>query len=66
MKIQVDFYITLSKIAAFLILILCSIYSFINKESSVIILGVTICAGLLGFKSYQTTNRIKYENNKVE
>jgi len=43
---------TLSKIGAFCILFCGTGYAFYDKDASVIILAMTICGGLLGWKTF--------------
>ncbi len=67
MKIQVNLFFTLSKIVAICILGLSSIYAFITKESNVLLFGISVSAAMFGWKSYNTTQRLKNGNgNNLE
>ena len=54
---------TLSKIGAFCILFCGTGYAFYDKDSSVIILAMTICGGLLGWKGYNERKTKENEQN---
>jgi hypothetical protein len=59
-KFQIEITLTTSKIGAFIILLICTIYSFLTKDAEVLIVGMGLCAGLLGLKSWnQTRERIR-------
>ncbi len=62
-KIVIRLHITFSKLMSFLILIASSWYGLKTKDSSVIILGMTISAGLIGWRQ-QKQKQIK-ENEKT-
>ena len=49
-KVVFDLYITFSKIMALLILASSSWYAIANKDNSILILGMTISAGLIGWR----------------
>jgi len=63
--IKVNIEISLSKILAYIILILGSIYSFYTKESEVMIFAFSLSAGLMGLKSWDAgvTTRKQIESN---
>lgn len=61
--IKIALYFTTSKFAAYLILIIGSVYSFVFKDSSALIATFTAVSGLLIVKTY-TTSKTEQENNK--
>lgn len=52
MKISFNIYITTSKLAAYLILIIGTIFAFVYNNSEVIIFTFSLSAGLLGLKTW--------------
>ena len=61
--VQWNLNFTISKISAILILGLCSGYAYYAKDVSALTLGVTVCAGLLGFRQAMTTIKEVKVNN---
>jgi hypothetical protein len=61
--VKIALYFTTSKFAAYLILIIGSVYSFVFKDSSALIATFTAVSGLLIVKTY-TTSKTDQENNK--
>ena len=57
--------ITWSKIMSFLILLVASICAYKTKESSVAIIGMTISAGLLGWRQQKTKEIKKIESETI-
>lgn len=60
-NIQWNINITVSKIMAFLILLMCGVVAIIQKDTSILTLGVSVGAGLVGFR--QGMNAIKTATN---
>ena len=62
-KIDVLLIITFSKLMAFLVLVVGSIFSFITKDSTVLLTTISTVVVMLGFKQYQ--DRIKNKDNSI-
>ena len=60
MKFNINF--TNSKLAADVIILAAIVYAFIYKDATIFISGVTIGAGLLGWKQQKVKETKKIEN----
>ena len=67
MKFSMDIYLTTSKLAAYLILIIGSIFSFVNSDASTLLGTFGATSAVLIMKSYNTSRvRIAEEQNYYE
>lgn len=66
MKVKIDLYFTTSKLAAYLILAIGTIFSFINKDSSTLLATFSAVSAILMMKTYVTGRTEQHRINNYQ